>query len=495
MKKILLSFIGNNDCLLSQGKEGAIISILKEREFDVLYVLYNDNSYLKYASEILLFCKKHYPKLLVRYQEAISINPINYNIVYPAMVSAVNSILAEQGVKDTEYTISLTSGTPTMHSCWILIVLGGIIKAKLIQASREEGIQDLTFALDDFPKLNSEKQLKIELTKTARENKILKKQMFQNYPELVGEHESIIKVKQTIDNLVKYDITVFIGGESGTGKEVVARLLHYNGNRKEKPFIAVNCGSVNENLAESEFFGHKRGSFTGAFADHEGYFGLANGGTLFLDELGDLPLPLQGKLLRALQDGVIQTVGSGSLKKVNVNVISASNKDLKKMVKEGSFREDLYYRLVQAELYLPPLRDRGSDIIILARHFLQEFSVRNQYEKRFGLDAEKKLLNYYFPGNVRQLQNLVKLAYINSQSVEITASDIILPLEENSVYSIEIPSEGVDFDDGIIPAYYQAALRKANGNASEAARLLSLKPHTLRARLKSLSIGNDYEHK
>lgn len=491
MKKVLITFIGNNDCLLSQGKEGAIISILKQRVFDSLYILYNGTSYLQHASEILLYCRKHFPKLTVRYQEAESINPIDYNIVYPAMVSAVKSIQAEEGTKEIEYTISVTSGTPTMHSCWLLIVMGGIIDAKLIQSSREEGIQEMNFSLDDFPQIESVKQTKIELTKADRENKLLRKQVLQSYPELLGEHESIVRVKKQIDNLVKYDIPVFISGESGTGKEVVARLLHYNGYRKEQPFVAVNCGSISEKLFESEFFGHKKGSFTGAIADHDGYFSQAHNGTLFLDEIGDLPLPMQVKLLRVLETGTIQPVG-GKAKQVNVHIITASNKDLKKLIREGIFREDLFYRIVQAEIALSPLRERGTDILLLAGHFLKVFSDKNRHDKRFCPAAEKKLLSYRYPGNIRQLQNIVKLAFINSLTNEIDASAIVLPDEPVSLSPIEIPPEGIDLDNVVIPAYYQAALNRAKGNASEAARLLGLKPHTFRARIRNQR--NDIYH-
>jgi len=491
MKKVLISFIGNNDCLLSQGKEGSIISILKQREFDTLYILYNDTRYLQHASEILLYCKKLFPKLTVRYQEAESINPIDYNIVYPSMVNAVKTIQAEEGTKDINYTISVTSGTPTMHSCWLLIVMGGIINAKLIQSSREEGIHDLNFTLDDFPQIESVKQTKIELTKAERENKMLRKQVLQSYPELIGEHESILLVKRKIDNLIKYDIPVFISGESGTGKEVVARQLHFNSQRKEAPFVAVNCGSISENLFESEFFGHKKGSFTGAIADHDGYFSQANNGTLFLDEIGDLPLAMQVKLLRVLETGTIQPVG-GKAKQVNVHIITASNKDLKRLIQEGVFREDLFYRIVQAEIELSPLRDRGTDILLLARHFLKEFSDKNRQEKRFCPAAEKKLLSYRYPGNIRQLQNIVKLAFINSLTTEIEASAIVFPDEPVSISAIEIPPEGIDLDNKIIPAYYQTALKMTQGNASAAARLLGLKPHTFRARIRNQR--NDIYH-
>lgn len=490
MKKILITFIGNNDCLLSQGKEGAIISILKQRDFDQLYILFNDTRYLQYASEIFLYCKKKFPQITVRYQEAESFNPIDYNLVYPSMVSATKSILKAEGSKDVEYTISLTSGTPTMHSCWVLIVMGGIIKAKLIQSSREAGIQDVDFSLDDFPQISSDRQAKIELTKTNRENKLLRKQLLDSYADLIGEHESIIQVKHQIENLSKYQIPVFIGGESGTGKEVVAKLLHFNSPRKEKPFVAINCGSISQNLFESEFFGHKKGSFTGAIADHEGYFSQADKGTLFMDEVGDLPPSMQVKLLRVLEEGSIQPVG-GKAKQVDVRIVAASNKDLYQLMKEDKFREDLFYRIVQAKIPLSPLRKRGTDILLLARRFLSDFSGKHDAVKRFSDEAEKKLLNYSFPGNIRQLQNIVKLAYIHSQSELIEANEIILTEVMDNSLKVEIPPQGIDLDHIVIPAYYQAALKTTKGNASEAARLLGLKPHTFRARLKAQKIGND----
>ncbi|MDD2228413.1 MAG: RNA repair transcriptional activator RtcR family protein [Candidatus Cloacimonetes bacterium] len=494
MKKILLTFIGNNDCLLSQGKEGAILSILQLREFDALYILYNDTHYLQHASEILLYCRHKYPQLTVRYQEAESINPIDYNIVYPAMIRAITEIQKEEGIKDVEYTISLTSGTPTMHSCWVLIAQGGIIPARLIQVSREQGISEIDFKLDDFPKLENTKAIKIQLTQSSRENKLLKQQLNLGCDELLGEHESISQVKQQIANLVKYEIPVFISGESGTGKEVVAKLLHYHSPRKEQPFIAVNCGSISPSLFESEFFGHKKGSFTGAIADHEGYFSQANGGTLFLDEIGDLPLPMQVKLLRVLESGSIMPVG-GKAKTVKVNIISASNKDLKALVQKEEFREDLFYRLVQYEIDLIPLRARGTDIILLVRHFLKSYAAQYRTDKRFSPAAEKKLLNFSFPGNVRQLQNLVKLAFINSMESVIQADDLMLPSETDNNCSIEIPTEGIDLDNVIIPAYYNAALKKAKGNAAEAARLLGLKPHTFRARIRNNTNGNNIDER
>lgn len=485
MKKILLSFIGNNDCLLSQNQEGSILSILKERSFDQLYILYNEVHYLPFAREILEYCKIKYPKLIVYFQEADAYNPIDYNIVYPAMVSAVKEIQKEQKGLRVKYTISLTSGTPTMHSCWILMVMGGVIKADLIQSSREEGIQDVDFNLDDFPQLTQPSKIKLELTKKERENKALRRQVRDDFPELIGEDKAILELKDQIQRLACYDIPVFINGESGTGKEIVAKLLHYHSSRKEAPFVAVNCGSISEKLFESEFFGHKKGSFTGAINDHDGYFRQADGGTLFMDEIGDLPAAMQVKLLRVLETGEIQPLGDKT-KKVDVRLITASHKNLAELIQTKHFREDLFYRIVQGRLELSPLRERGTDIILLASHFLKQFGIKNRLEKSFSNDALEKLLSIHYPGNVRQLQNIVKLAYITSIGTTIEANDINTQQYPQLTRKIEIPPEGIELDNKIIPAYYEAALKITKDNAAEAARLLGLKPHTFRARLKKI---------
>jgi DNA-binding NtrC family response regulator len=492
MKKILISFIGNNDCYLSEGKEGAILSILKEREYDFLYILYNDDRFLPYASEILTFCRAQYKNMTVTYIDAKSLNPIDYNIVYPAMVSAIQTIIEEQGLVEVDYTIAITSGTPTMHSCWILISQGGVIPARLIQVSREQGISEIDFNLDDFPKIVAEKNLKVRLAKTNRENEILRRQLNCDFTELIGEHRTMIDIKKQISNLTKYDINVFIEGESGTGKEIVARCLHYYGHRKPEPFVAVNCGAISEKLAESELFGHKKGSFTGSVCDHEGLFGQANGGTIFLDEVGDLPPSLQVKLLRAIESSEITPVG-GKTKKINVRVLSASNKNLRKMIKTGEFREDLYYRLVPVSITLPSLRERLSDILLLANHFVKIYNSRYQHRAVFTRDAGKRLLSYDYPGNVRELQNIVNVSLINSFNEEITAEDIILPKEATDRMAIRIPPEGIDLNKQILPLYYSEAMRIANGNASEAARLLGIKPHTFRERLKKLCESNYYD--
>ncbi|MGC9364449.1 MAG: sigma 54-interacting transcriptional regulator, partial [Fidelibacterota bacterium] len=300
---------------------------------------------------------------------------------------------------------------------------------------------------------------------------------------------AIQSVKEKIRLLADAGLPVFISGESGTGKELVAEALHYTSGRREKPLVKVNCGAISPQLFESEFFGHKRGSFTGAIADKEGKFKLADQGSIFLDEIGDLPLEMQVKLLRFLDYGTIQVVG-GKEEKINVRVISASNKNLRQMIKDGQFREDLFYRLVQTEIFLPPLRERGNDKILVAQSLvkaLNQFQDKRKYLTESALD---KIRNYHWSGNIRQLKSALAAAFVYPGD-EITAEHLhIIELTDKST-AISIPPEGVDLDNDIIPQYYQAALRQTNGNAAAAAQLLGLEPATFRARLRKLDLNKE----
>ncbi len=510
MKKALLSFIGNNDCYLSEGKEGAIVSILRERPFDALYILFNKEAYLEHAYEIRDWCKAKFPALQVFFEPAVTLDPIDYNLVYPAMYNAVTNILKKENPKTTQFTVSVTSGTPTMHSCWVLLKQGGIIQAELIQSSREQGVTPISFRLNDFPQMERvcyslesprdtrkktgvEKEeaidyIVVEATRLSRENVMLKQMVEHEFENFIGNCDSIQSVKNMINTISRYDLPVHISGESGTGKEVVARLIHRQSIRKMKPFIPVNCGSISENLFESEFFGHRKGSFTGAIADHPGYFKDADTGTLFLDEVADLPLSMQVKLLRVLESGEITPVG-GRVAKVNVRLLTASNRNLRDLVYEGKFREDLFYRIVNYEIGLPPLRTRGTDILLLAGHFIRLFNHQHQTQKKLSPPAEKILLAHTWKGNVRELRNIIQIACINCKNDTIRPEDIeCKSVTDGPEVSISIPDDGIDLEKEILPLYYRAALSKARGNASRAARLLKLQPHTFRARLKALGI-------
>ena len=233
------------------------------------------------------------------------------------------------------------------------------------------------------------------------------------------------EVVETALNVAKFDCNVIIQGETGTGKERVMDLIHQNSSRRGKPCVKINCATIQENLAESEFFGYEKGAFTGAQAGgKQGYFELANNGTLFLDEIGSLPLSMQSKLLRVLQENSFYRVGGTELKTVNVRVICANNVPLKKLVDEGSFREDLYYRLNICLIEVPPLRKRPEDIVCLAEAFIKKYSQKYGAEKTFSQEAFDALCRYHWPGNVRELENTVHRLYITAREEEIDGQQV-----------------------------------------------------------------------
>jgi DNA-binding NtrC family response regulator len=263
-----------------------------------------------------------------------------------------------------------------------------------------------------------------------REINHLKKEITEKYEfskSIIGSSPAIKKVFELLEKAVKSTILVSITGETGTGKELVAKAIHYNSKRKDKPFVAVNITAIPATLIESELFGHEKGSFTGATARRIGKFEEAEGGTIFLDEIGEMDLSLQAKLLRVLQEREVTRVGGNQPIKLDVRVITATHKDLAEEVKAGRFREDLYYRLLGLPIHLPPLRERGSDILLIAKHFLDQYAKENQLP-RFTITAEaqEKLMSYSFPGNIRELKSVVELAAVMTDDQIIKPGNITL---------------------------------------------------------------------
>ncbi len=255
------------------------------------------------------------------------------------------------------------------------------------------------------------------------QSEVEKKYDFQN--SIIGQSEPLKKVFGLIKKATITNISVIINGETGTGKELIAKAVHYNSEKKESPFVAVNMSAIPKELAESELFGHEKGAFTGAANRHIGKFEQANGGTLFLDEMGEMDKTLQAKILRALQEKEITRVGGKEVVKINCRIVAATHRDLLEEVKAGNFREDLYYRLFGLTIHLPPLRERGKDIIVLAKHFIDEFCKENGLGKKIlSSDASKKLLGYGYPGNIRELKSVVELAVVMSEGETIQPDDI-----------------------------------------------------------------------
>jgi DNA-binding NtrC family response regulator len=294
--------------------------------------------------------------------------------------------------------------------------------------------------------------------------------------------------------------TVLITGETGTGKGLVARMLHYNGRRASQPFIEVNCAAIPENLVEAELFGYERGAFTDAKTSKVGLFQAADQGTLFLDEIGCLPLAVQVKILKAIEEKEIRPVGGRTARRVDTQIVAATNSDLQREVRAGTFREDLFYRLRVAPLVVPPLRERGDDILLLAHTFADELVCRYRLApKTFTPEAERMLRTYHWPGNVRELRNTLDRALLFADGTSIEAAGLGLPRNGRASaaptvdtsrpggLAIEIPDGGIRFDD-VERAMIVGALRKAGGNQREAARLLGLTRDTLRYRMEKFGI-------
>lgn len=265
-------------------------------------------------------------------------------------------------------------------------------------------------------------------TQLIKEIDFLKKEISEKYEfekSIIGTSTAIKKIFSLLEKACSTNISVSITGETGTGKELVAKAIHYNSKRKNKPFVAVNIAAIPRDLIESELFGHEKGSFTGAVSRRIGKFEEAEGGTIFLDEIGEMDLSLQAKLLRVLQEREVTRIGGNQIIKLDVRIIAATHRNLGEEVKNGRFREDLYYRLLGLPIQLPALRERGNDVVMIAKFFLDQFSKDNQLPKfRIAQDAQEKLLQYPFPGNIRELKSVIELAAVMSSDQEIRSADI-----------------------------------------------------------------------
>ncbi|MEE9542651.1 MAG: PEP-CTERM-box response regulator transcription factor [Thermodesulfobacteriota bacterium] len=309
------------------------------------------------------------------------------------------------------------------------------------------------------------------------------------FEDMLGTSPQMLEIFSTIRKVATTDVPVLITGESGTGKELVAHAIHRRSIRKKKSFIPINCGAIPENLLESELFGYEKGAFTGAHAQKLGRIELADNGTVFFDEIGELPLQLQVKLLRFLQDSVIERVGGGKRIKMNVRVLAATNKDLKEAIKEGTFREDLYYRLAVINIDLPPLCERKDDLMLCAMAFLQRLSRENKKNfKGYSADAIDAISAYGWPGNVRELDNTIKRAVIMAEGKRITAKDLALDVdgdgnEEPASLNFKEAKERVEKDIA------NRALLSHGGNLSNAAKELGISRPSLYDLIKKYKIG------
>jgi DNA-binding NtrC family response regulator len=316
----------------------------------------------------------------------------------------------------------------------------------------------------------------LDLLNEVEELKEKLEQKFSFENTIVGQSEAIKSVFNKINKSINSNINVSITGETGTGKEVVASAIHYNSDRKNKPFIAVNMAAIPKELVESEFFGHEKGAFTGADTKTIGKFEQANGGTIFLDEIAELDLNLQSKLLRVLQEREVVRLGGTSKIKFDARLIIATHKDLKEEVKNGNFREDLYYRIIGLPIELPPLRDRGNDVLLLAKHFIDMFAKENKMKPPvLSKGAKDKLLKYAFPGNVRELKSVIDLACVMCENHEILDADLTFSSINNMDFFLSEKKTLKEFTHEIIMHY----LKKNNNDVLKTAKQLDIGKSTI----------------
>ena len=380
-----------------------------------------------------------------------------------------------------------------------IIIMTAYSSVETAVAALKKGAHDYLTKPLDFDKLRITIERSMEHTRLKEENRLLKQSLGQHFDRrnIIGQSPAMTSLLETVAQVAPSEATVLITGDSGTGKELIAGAIHFNSHRKDGPFIKLNCAAITETLLESELFGHEKGAFTGAERRKEGRFFQAHGGSLFLDEVSEMSLTMQVKLLRVLQEREFTRVGGESTIQVDVRMMAATNKNLPELIRQGEFREDLYYRLNVVGLEIPPLKMRREDIPLLAQHFLEIFAARNKKGiKGYTPRAMDHLVRYDWPGNVRELMNAVERAVVLSQADFLSEKDftIIRGSEVNQYASGPDEAKGSMVMDGATPleavekTTILKTLEASGGNKSEAARRLGITRKTLHKKLKAYGV-------
>jgi transcriptional regulator with PAS, ATPase and Fis domain len=484
MKNVLIAWIGRTDLRASTETDfiglGPIAQAIESRNFNHIFLL---NNYAEPEAQTYSeWLRKRTPVPLTIQTVNLS-SPTNFGEIYKADVKIIEKALHDFGNKAL-LTFHLSPGTPAMAAVWILLAKARY-PAELIESSLEQGVITVSIPFDI-----SAEFIPTHLKKSDERLE----RLIAGLPLEAPEFDNIIHRSAVMKNIVAKarriaprSVPVLIEGESGTGKELLARAIHRSSPKKDKPFIAVNCGAIPAELVESELFGHKKGAFTGASQDRKGYFEAANGGTLFLDEIGELPLTAQVKILRVLQEFKVVRLGDTGSIDLDIRIIAATNRNLVQEVASGQFRADLYYRLAVAVLQLPPLREREGDISLLIDHFLDQINRESAAEpgylhKKISSSARNIMLSYPWPGNARELLNIIRRAAVWSPEETISVDDIreiLIPQPSPLASEIKELSlgDGVNLPDILANTareYLTQGLRETGGNKTRAAKLLGL---------------------
>ncbi len=503
--KVLFSFVGNRDPYIENSEEyGPLLSLLDKREFSRVYLFCTGPEYIERARSIETIKKEEGSGINFKFVSMELESPVDYEEIFGKLKASVDEIIKLISHEKPEISILLDPGTPQMQTVWFILVKGGYLDAKLLQgvppkfAGGAYMVREIV--LDDsampgikvvFEEEGKDEERKDRGKSAKRTGKWL---VSESELEIIGSSPDFKDVLEKAGKFAGYEISILIQGETGSGKGLIARYIHEKSRRKGGPFITVDCAAISESLVESELFGHKKGAFTGAESDRLGQFRAADGGTIFLDEIGELPLRLQPKLLRVLDDKRFLPMGSDREVVVDVRILAATNRNLEKLVEEGRFRRDLYERLNEVSIHVPPLRERKEDIPELVRFFLEKWN--RKYNEKKGLSEEtiRYLMDYPWPGNIRELSNTISHLCAAGKSEKIGPEFLppkllayfYAPKGLNSL-DVNIPDDGLNLNALLYQMekeYYEKALRKARGNREKAARLLGINPPAFRKALR-----------
>jgi len=477
---VLLSFVGFHDpygqsVVDGQRQAGPILTALAEREFDAVVLLATPGS-TRNTEPTLAAVKEHHPECSVTLMHLSIEDPTDYSSIFAELRRSL--ALVQKQFADGSLYVSVSSGTPHMHACWIMLVASGELPATLIQSrppqfvSGAHAVTEIDVHGKDFPEIRPGTEINASTTPQTATAAICRRL------GIFGQSESFTAALERAANLSSFDVHVLLLGETGSGKELFAKLIHATSPRAEKPMITVNCAAFPDTLIESQLFGHVRGAFSGAVKDQKGKFALADGGTLFLDEIAEIPVASQAKLLRAIEHGEIEVLGSGKTTKVNVRVIAATNREIRKAIREGQFREDLYYRF-RGVVSIPPLRERRADIPLLSQFVVDRWNTLHQNPKRLAADAITALRNHPWPGNIRELFKVIEDSAITTVGRVIRARDLSFdqPIGGSVLPLLPTPHDGFDINSfcaEVRQELMKQALKLTDGNKAAAGRLLGI---------------------
>ncbi|NCC61035.1 MAG: sigma-54-dependent Fis family transcriptional regulator [Verrucomicrobiae bacterium] len=488
MKRLLLSFVGFHDPYYQSGIDhldapGPVVSLLQARTFDGLVLFQTPGAHPQFLATCKAV-KKHFPnvELFSRSLDELH-DPTDHIIILRYLRRYIKELLEQQ--PDAEWVVSISSGTPSMHACWLLLVAEGTLLASIIYGHPPRTgmdtyqISEVDLDAPEFPDITPRGKGRA----TGKDSVLPSALDAAHALGIIGENEDFAHVVNKAGKLARYDGHLLLLGDTGVGKERFADLIHRLSPRHDKAFLPVNCGALPSELAESILFGHKKGAFTGAISDQKGAFDDADGGTLFLDEIGDMPVQVQAKLLRTLQSGEILPLGLVKSHAVDVRVVAATNLDILQAIKSGAFRADLYQRF-SASLHIPSLSKRRDDVPRLALHALNRWCRRHNETKRFSRKAMARLVAYDWPGNVRELFRVIEYAAITSQDALISPDDIQFDVlfRDVSTHQPVEPHESFrirEYLDNEYRRLLKRALELTHNNQRQAAKLLGISPQAI----------------